>query len=104
MLADYPDHVPGTRPVHAVGIGATGYFVPSDVAPSYTKAEHFAGPKVPVSVRFANGSGSPTVRDGAQDVRGLSAKFHLGSGAKTDLVMISLPLFFAATPAEFIGF
>jgi catalase len=104
MLADYPDHVRGTRPVHTVGIGATGYFEPSRVAGQYTAAEHFAGGRVPVAVRFANGSGSPTVRDGARDVRGLSVKFHLAGGRATDLVMISLPLFFAATPGEFLGF
>lgn len=51
--------------MHAVGIGATGYFVPSDVAADYTAAEHFSGGRVPVTVRFSNGSGSPTVRDGA---------------------------------------
>jgi len=104
MLADYPDHAAGTRPVHAVGIGATGYFVPSQVAREYTAAEHFVGGRVPVTVRFANGSGSPAVRDGAQDVRGLSVKFRLPSGADTDLIMITLPLFFAATPGEFLEF
>ena len=104
LLADYPDHADGTRPVHAVGIGASGYFVPSSVAPDFTRAEHFAGGRIPVAVRFANGSGSPAVRDGEQDVRGLSVKFHLPGGVDTDLIMITLPLFFAATPADFIEF
>jgi catalase len=104
MLADYPDHADGTRPVHAVGIGATGYFEPSTVAARYSVAEHFASGRVPVTIRFSNGTGSPQVRDGAQDVRGLAAKFHLPSGAEADLIMITLPLFFAATPAGFLGF
>ncbi len=104
IVADYPDHLPGTRPVHAVGIVATGTFVPSPVAARFTSAEHFRGDPVAVTVRFANGSGSSTVHDGSRDVRGLSTKFHLPSGADTDLLMVTMPLFFAATPAEFLGF
>jgi catalase len=104
LLADYPDHVAGTRPVHAVGIGASGHFVPSEVASDFSSAEHFTGGRVPVTVRFANGTGSSTVRDKVQDVRGLSVKFRLPSGAVADLIMITLPLFFAATPVEFLEF
>jgi catalase len=104
LVADYPDHAQGTRPVHAVGIGAAGYFVPSDVASSYSKAEHFAGDRIPVTMRFSNGTGSPVERDRALDVRGLATKFHLPSGRDADLIMITLPQFFAATPKDFLGF
>jgi catalase len=104
LVADYPDHAQGTRPVHAVGIGATGYFVPSAVASSYSTAEHFAGERIPVTVRFSNGTGSPVERDHALDVRGLATKFHLPSGHTADLIMITLPQFFARTPKDFLGF
>ncbi|MBF6556565.1 MAG: catalase [Acidimicrobiales bacterium] len=102
LIADYPDHRPGTRPVHAVGIGAVGYFVPSDVAPRFTVAEHFQMERVNVTVRFSNGSGSPVESDAAIDVRGMATKFHLPSGDSTDLVMSSLPVFFSRNPQDFL--
>lgn len=104
LIEDFPDHAPGTRPVHAAGIGVSGYFVPSTVAPRYSVAEQFAGAPVPVTVRFANGTGSPRIEDGALDVRGMSTKFHLASGREADLVMNTLPVFFADTPETFLGF
>jgi catalase len=103
LLSDYPDHESGTRPVHAVGIGASGYFVPSDVAGFFSAAEQFCAARTPVTVRFSNGSGSPVEHDDALDVRGLAVKFHLSPG-DADLIMITLPVFFASTPAEFVGF
>jgi catalase len=103
LVGDYPDHVEGTRPVHAVGIGATGYFVPSEVARSFSAAEQFQSPRTRVTVRFSNGSGSPVERDDTLDVRGLAVKFHL-SQSEADLIMITLPVFFASTPEEFLGF
>jgi phospholipase C len=104
LQSDYPDHLPGWRPVHAVGIGATGYFVASEAASRYTFAEQFQGGNIPVTVRFSNGSGSPTEHDSALDVRGLAAKFHLPSGGESDLIAITLPIFFAQNPDEFLAF
>ena len=104
LLSDYPDHRDGTRPVHAVGIGAKGYFTPSKAAPLYCVAEQFTGGNVPVTVRFSNGSGSREEHDDALDVRGMAAKFHLASGQDTDLIMITLPVFFAPDPEGFLAF
>ena len=104
LANDYPDHRDHRRPVHAVGIGAVGYFEPSTVASDFTIAEHFQGDRIPVTVRFSNGSGSPVERDHDLDVRGMATKFHLPSGADTDLIMITLSVFFASTTDEFLGF
>ena len=103
LLRDYPHHEPGTRPVHAIGIGANGYFVPSDIAPNFCAAEHFRR-TVDVTVRFSNGSGEPPERDREQDVRGMATQFHLSNGVETDLIMINLPVFFADTPEAFYQF
>jgi len=35
ILADSPDHAPGTRPIHAIGIACEGYFSPLEAAPNY---------------------------------------------------------------------
>jgi catalase len=103
LEADYPDHDAGMRPVHAVGIGATGFFVASKAAPSYTHAEQFQGGRIPVTVRYSNGSGSPDEHDSALDVRGMAVKFHLKKG-ESDLIAITLPIFFAQTPEAFLQF
>ena len=49
------------------------------------------------------GGGNPQAADNQQDnVRGLAVRFDNGNGAVSDLVMISVPVFFAQTPALFI--
>jgi catalase len=81
----------------------TGTFTPSADAPKLSKAPHFAK-QVPIRARFSLGGGDPKAPDNAQDnVRGFAIKFDLGGGAATDLVTISAPMFFAQTPADFVG-
>jgi catalase len=104
IISDFPDHAPDTRPVHTVGIGVTGWFQPSDVARRYSVAEQFAGGRVPVTVRFSNGSGSPVERDNVSDARGMATKFHLSEGRQADMVMMTLPVFFVPTPEDFLEF
>jgi len=102
LIADFPSHAPGTRPVHAVGIGAVGYFVPSDVAHNFSCAEHFQGGRVDVTVRFSNSSGLPVEDDEAVDVRGMATKFHLKGGKAVDLIMNTLPVFFSRNAQDFL--
>ena len=104
VTADFADHAPGTRPVHTVGIGVTGYFKGSIIAPVYCVAEHFAGQDVPATVRFSNGSGSPVEHDGWSDARGMATRFHLRDGAATDLIAMTLREFFSATVDQFLAF
>ncbi|MDP6832784.1 MAG: catalase, partial [Alphaproteobacteria bacterium] len=59
IIADTPDHKAGTRPIHAIGIACEGYFSALEAAREYCIAPHFSGQRVPVTVRFSNGSGSP---------------------------------------------
>ena len=96
------------RPVHTVGVGATGYFVPSPVASDYCVAEHFQpkddGTPVNVDVRFSNGMGFEAERDGWSDVRGMAVRFYLANDQSTDLVSMTLPVFFAPTPETFLEF
>ena len=96
-----PDGRLDLRPVHAIGIGATGYFEASDVARDYCIAEHFQGGRIPTTVRFSNGSGCAVVHDGWSDVRGMATRFHLANGGETDLIAMTLPEFFTPTPEFF---
>jgi catalase len=99
-----PDGSPDLRPVHAFGIGATGYFEASDVARKVCIAEHFQGERIDVTVRFSNGSGSAIQHDGWSDVRGMATRFHLAGGRATDLIAMTLPEFFTPTPETFLDF
>jgi catalase len=104
VISDFPDHKQGTRPVHTIGVGVDGYFVASDIARSFCIAEHFQGQRVPASVRFSNGSGSPDQHDGWSDVRGMATRFHLRDNAATDLIAMTLGEFFAPTVDDFLAF
>ncbi|MFQ3596657.1 MAG: catalase [Sphingomonadaceae bacterium] len=104
VIADFPDHKPGTRPVHTIGIGLKGHFRASDAARHWCIAAHFQGEPVPVNTRFSNGSGSPVQRDGWPDVRGMATRFHLPDGSATDLVAMTLREFFSRTVDDFLAF
>jgi catalase len=58
---------------------------------------------VGTTVRFSNGSGDPASPDGGRDGRGMAVKFHLPDGASTDIVALTLPVFFVRTPDDFLA-
>jgi len=101
--ATYGVH-PGYRAAHAKGILCAATFTPAPTAPQFSRAPHFAGPPVAAHVRFSNGSGDPTASDLARDARGMAIKLYLPDGSTTDLVAISLPVFFARTPEDLLEF
>jgi catalase len=94
----------GFRAVHAKGSCCRGTFVPSSSAAELCIAPHFQEATVPVTVRFSSGSGKPTRADGARDERGMAVKFHLPDGGSTDIVSLTLPVFFVKTPEDFLEF
>ena len=95
---------PGYRAAHAKGILCAGSFTASPAAARISRAAHLQGEPVQTTVRFSNGSGDPTRSDGANDGRGLAVKFYLPDGSRTDIVAITLPLFFVRTPEDFLAF
>jgi catalase len=92
-----------SRAVHAKGIMAVGVFEPSAEARTLTKAKIFAGPSMPVLLRFSNFTGIPTIPDTVGDAnpRGLALKFTLADGSTTDVVAHSFNGFPTATTEEF---
>ncbi len=94
----------GFRSVHAKGSCCTGTFVPAPEAAAVSVAPHLQGQEVPATIRFSNGSGRPTRADGARDERGMAVKFHLPDGRSTDIVSLTLPVFFVRTPETFLEF
>lgn len=96
---------PGHRAAHAKGTLCAGTFTPSPDASALSRASHLQGEPVRVSVRFSNGSGDPGAPDGdRRDGRGMAIKFYLPDGTTTDIVSITIPVFFVRDPEEFLGF
>ena len=91
------------RAVHAKGIVLHGRFLPSGAAADLSRAPHFQKAAVPLTVRFSDFAGIPTIpdNDGLANPRGLALKFRLPDGTDTDLVMHSFNGFPSPTADDF---
>src|SRR3954449_3309129 len=58
---------PGFRAFHAKGVVVEGTFRGSPEARALSKASLFAGTAIPVTVRFSDNTGLPTIPDGSPD-------------------------------------
>ncbi len=94
----------GFRALHAKGLLCEGTFTATPEAAALTRAGHMQGEPVPVTVRVSNGSGDPNSADYGPDVRGLSVKFYVPDGSKTDIVAQTAPRFPVRTPEAFVEF
>ena len=85
----------GMRANHAKGVVAEGSFTPTKAGVALSKASIFAGKSVPVTVRFSDSTGLPTLPDGAgpANPHGMSIKFKLAEGGEMDVVTNSLAFF-----------
>jgi catalase len=97
---------PGFRPAHAKGILVSGAFTPSPGGADLTRAPHLHRSSTPVSVRYSNFAGVPTVADNSSDAspRGMATRFHLAEHKHTDIVAHSVDGFPARTAEEFVEF
>ncbi|MCE4224841.1 catalase family peroxidase [Methylobacterium sp. C25] len=93
---------PGFRANHAKGAVVEGHFTPSKEASSLSKASLFKGSEVPVTARFSDGTGVPTIPDASSDgnPHGLAMRFKLPDG-DMDVVTNALKFFPVATGEEF---
>jgi catalase len=104
-INDVSGRFDGARAAHAKGTLCAGTFTPAPGAAELTGAAHMQGDPVRVTVRFSNGSGDPTAPDGVRtEGRGMAIKFYLPDGGTTDIVSITLPVFFVRTVDDFIEF
>jgi catalase len=93
----------GFRANHAKGVVAEGSFTPSADAAKISKASLFQGAAVPVTIRFSDATGVPTIPDGAANAspHGMALKFRLSDGSDMDVVVNALKFFPVATGEEF---
>src|SRR5258707_14267250 len=102
-LATQVDGVhPGCRAFHAKGVVVNGTFKASTEAARLSRAMLFNGSPIPVTARFSDGSGMPTVPDGSPAMpRGIAIKYHLAGGGDTDMVTNSFKFFPVGTGEDF---
>src|SRR5260370_25536377 len=102
-LADKVDGVhPGYRAFHAKGVVVEGTFKASSEAARLSRATLFNSSPIPVTARFSDGSGMPTVPDGSPAMpRGIAIKYHLAGGGDTDMVTNSFKFFPVGTGEDF---
>ena len=96
---------PGYRPAHAKGLMCSGTFTPSPEAAKLTRAPHANRPSTPVTVRYSDSTGLPTIPDNdpaRSGPRGMAIRFHLGEHAHTDIVAHSTNGFPVRTGEEFV--
>jgi catalase len=93
---------PGFRANHAKGVVVEGHFKASPEAAKLSKAILFGGATIPVTVRFSDGGGVPTIPDADPSIpHGMAIKYHLPNGTDTDMVIVSLHFFPVATGEDF---
>jgi len=98
---------PGFRPAHAKGILLRGMFTPSSEAASLTRAPHLHRSSTPVTVRFSDFAGVPTVADNdpqGAGPRGFAVRFHLGEHVHTDIIGHSVDNFPVRTAEGLVEF
>jgi catalase len=68
-----------------------------------SKASLFNGSTIPVTVRFSDSTGIPSLPDGSElaNPHGMALKFHLPDGSETDMVINSLKFFLVSNGADF---
>lgn len=96
---------PGYRPAHAKGLMCSGTFTPSPEAANLTHAPHANRPSTPVTVRFSDSTGLPTIPDNdpaRSGPRGMAIRFHLDEHVHTDIVAHSTNGFPVHTGEEFV--
>lgn len=98
-------HAPGYRANHAKGVVLEGTFKPAPTAAKLSSAVHLQKQSTPITVRFSNAGGVPTLPDNHPSAltRGMAIKFHLPDGSETDIVSISLKGFPVATGEDFLA-
>ena len=96
---------PGSRAAHAKGTLCAATFTPAPDARHLSRAAHLRDGSVRAHVRFSNGSGNPAAPDyEPREGRGMATKFYLPDGTTTDIVGITLPVFFVNTVDGFFDF
>lgn len=91
------------RAGHAKGQCIEGMFTPAADAAKLSKAEFLAKPG-PILGRFSFGGGNPNEKEKSKTPRGLAMRLGADGKDPVDLVQLSVPVFFAKSAEQALGF
>jgi catalase len=103
IMSQGPSGKSGYRFAHAKGVVCQGTFQPSPDAAMISRAAHFRGGPVPVTVRFSDGAPDTAVADNSADAnpQGMAIRFMVNRG--TDIVAVSHNGFVVGTGEDFLA-
>lgn len=93
---------PGYRRAHARGFCCRASFLPSGKAVPFTTAPHLQEREIKAIVRFSGSSTDPALADLLSPAKGMAVQFMLPDGGITNMVGVTVPVFFARTPQSFM--
>lgn len=93
---------PGYRRAHAKGTCCRAVFRPNGLAAAFTSAPHLQMQEVQAIVRFSGSSTDPALADILSPAKGMAVQFSLPGGGVSNLVGVTVPVFFARTPESFL--
>ena len=102
-MIQVPGYDAAYRAAHAKGVVCQGTFSASKDAATLSRAAHFQGGSIPVTVRLSSAAPDPFVADTAAYPRGMAVRFGLPGGGQTDLVMLSHNGFIVGTGEDFLA-
>jgi catalase len=104
LMSQAPSGKAGQRFLHAKGVVCEGTFEASPEAKSISRAAHFRGDSVPVTVRLSDSAPDAMVADTSPDAipHGMAIRFMTGRG--TDIVANSHNGFLVGTAEDFLAF
>jgi catalase len=103
IMSQSPRGMAHQRFVHAKGIVSEGTFEASPEAATVSRAAHFRGGSVPVTVRFSDGAPDVAIPDNSPQAgpQGMAIRFMTSRG--TDIVGMSHHGIAVGTPEEFLA-
>jgi catalase len=103
IMSQGPSGKSGYRFAHAKGVVGQGTFQPSPDAAMISRAAHFRGGPVPVTVRFSDGAPDTAIADNSADAnpQGMAIRFMVNRG--TDIVANSHNGFVVGTGEDFLA-
>ncbi|NYE59488.1 catalase [Duganella sp. 1224] len=93
----------GKRASHARGYCAVGHFAPDAGAAAFAGAPLLRDGPLPMTVRFSVAGGDPHASEKTRSLRGMALRLH-GVYETYDIVLVSEPIFFAATPLSYLSY
>lgn len=93
----------GRRATHVRGYCAVGHFAPDDEVAHFADLAILRDGPLPATVRFSVGGSDPAISEKTRNLRGMAMRVH-GVHESYDLVLVSEPIFYAATPVSYLSY